>query len=41
MKRTNLEKVLWCLEELKEEVKVPEAIRLRALRPIEAMLKIS
>ncbi len=40
MKRTNLEKVLWALQELKEEVKVPEAIRLRALRPIETMLKI-
>jgi len=40
MKRTNLEKVLWCMEELKEEVHVPEPIRLRALRPIEMMLKI-
>ncbi|MDD5595072.1 MAG: quinolinate synthase NadA [Candidatus Omnitrophica bacterium] len=40
MKRTTQEKVLWALEELKEEVKVPEDIRLRAKSAIEKMLEI-
>ncbi|MCM8770254.1 MAG: quinolinate synthase NadA [Candidatus Omnitrophica bacterium] len=40
MKRINLEKVLWSLEELKEEVRVPAQIREKAIRPIEEMLKI-
>ncbi|MCM8780253.1 MAG: quinolinate synthase NadA [Candidatus Omnitrophica bacterium] len=40
MKRTNQEKVLWSLEELKEEVKVSEDIRLKAIKPIEEMLRI-
>lgn len=40
MKRTTLEKVLWALEDLKEEVKVPENIRAKALLAIERMLKI-
>ncbi|MDD5477482.1 MAG: quinolinate synthase NadA [Candidatus Omnitrophica bacterium] len=40
MKRTTLEKVLWALEDLKEEVKVPENIRAKAYLAIERMLKI-
>jgi len=40
MKRTTQEKVLWALEELKEEVKVPEEIRLRAKKAIDRMLEI-
>jgi quinolinate synthase len=41
MKRTTLEKVLWSLEELKEEVKVAEDIRLRAKKAIDRMLDSS
>jgi quinolinate synthase len=40
MKRTTLEKVLWALEELKEEVRVPDEIRQKAQLAIERMLKI-
>ena len=40
MKRTTQEKVLWALEELKEEVKVPAEIRLRAKKAIDRMLQI-
>ncbi len=40
MKRTTQEKVLWSLEDLKEEVKVPENIRAKAHLAIERMLKI-
>jgi len=40
MKRTTQEKVLWALEDLKEEVKVPENIREKARLAIERMLKI-
>ncbi|MDD4909286.1 MAG: quinolinate synthase NadA [Candidatus Omnitrophica bacterium] len=41
MKRTTIEKVLWALEELREEVYVPERIRKPALKAIEAMLAIA
>ena len=41
MKRTTEEKILWALEELKTEVKVPEAIRARAHKAIERMLAIA
>jgi quinolinate synthase len=41
MKRTTQEKVLWALEELKEEVKVPEDIRKRAKKAIDRMLEIA
>ncbi len=41
MKRTTAEKVLWALEELKEEVKVTDDIRLRAKTAIDRMLKIA
>jgi quinolinate synthase len=40
MKRTTQEKILWSLEELKEEVKVPDDIRLRAKKAIDRMLEI-
>ena len=40
MKRTTQEKVLWSLEELKDEVKVPEDIRNKARLAIERMLAI-
>ncbi len=40
MKRTTQEKVLWALEELKEEVKVPKNISEKAHLAIERMLKI-
>ncbi len=40
MKRTTVEKVLWALEELKEEVKVSDRIRGKARLAIERMLVI-
>jgi len=40
MKLITLEKVLWSLEEMSPEVKVPEAIRLRAKAAVDKMLKI-
>ena len=40
MKRTTQEKVLWALEELKEEVRVSDAIRQRAKKAIDRMLEI-
>lgn len=40
MKRTTQEKILWALEELKEEVRVSDEIRLRARRSIDRMLEI-
>lgn len=40
MKRTTQEKVLWALEELKEEVRVTEHIRSRAKQAIDKMLEI-
>jgi quinolinate synthase len=40
MKLITLEKVLWCLEEMKPEVKVPEQIRVRALAAVDKMLRV-
>ena len=40
MKRTTQEKILWALEELKEEVRVSDEIRQRARRAIDRMLEI-
>ena len=40
MKRTTQEKVLWALEELKEEVRVSPEIRVRAKQAIDRMLEI-
>ncbi len=40
MKRTTQEKILWALEEMKEEVTVAEDIRLRARTSIEKMLQM-
>ncbi len=40
MKRVTREKILWSLENLKEEVKVPEDIRIRAKKAIDRMMEI-
>jgi quinolinate synthase len=40
MKRTTQEKILWALEELKDEVRVPDNIRLRAKKAIDRMFEI-
>jgi quinolinate synthase len=40
MKLITLEKVLWSLEDMSPEVKVPEGIRLRAKAAVDKMLKI-
>ncbi|MBU0503629.1 MAG: quinolinate synthase NadA [Candidatus Omnitrophota bacterium] len=40
MKRTTQEKILWSLQELKEEVRVSADIRCRAIKAIDKMLKI-
>ncbi len=41
MKLINLEKVLWALKEMSPEVKIPEAIRLRAKEAVDRMLQAS
>jgi quinolinate synthase len=41
MKRTTLEKVLWSLEELKQQVKVPDEIRKKAKKAIDKMMEIT
>ncbi|MFC1952412.1 quinolinate synthase NadA [Chloroflexota bacterium] len=40
MKRITLEKVLWSLQDMAFEVKVPEALRLRAIAAVDRMLKV-
>ena len=41
MRRNTLEKLYLCMRDLKPQVDVPEAIRVRALKPIERMLELS
>ena len=41
MKRITLEKVLWSLEDMATEVRVPEEIRIKARRAVARMLEIS
>ncbi len=41
MKLTNLEKVLWSLEEMEFEVHVPDEIRVRARRAVDRMVEIT
>ncbi|MBZ0238022.1 MAG: quinolinate synthase NadA [Deltaproteobacteria bacterium] len=41
MRRNTLEKLYLCLRDLKPQVDVPEAIRVRALQPIQRMLEMS
>jgi quinolinate synthase len=40
MKLITLEKVLWSLEDMTPEVKVPEEIRLKAKEAVDKMLEI-
>ena len=40
MKYTNLEKVLWSLEEMKTEIKISDKIRVKARKAIDKMLQI-
>jgi quinolinate synthase len=40
MKRATQEKIIWALEELKEEIRVPDDIRRRAKKAIDRMLEI-
>ena len=40
MKLITLEKVLWSLEEMSPEVKVPEPVRVRAQKAVDRMLEI-
>ena len=41
MKLITLEKILWSLEEMAPEVKVPESIRVRAKKAVDRMLDMS
>lgn len=41
MKKISLEKVLWALEDVKYEVKVPEEIRVKAKQAVDRMLEIA
>lgn len=40
MKRTTQEKIVWALEEMKEEIRVPDEVRQRAKKAIDRMLEI-
>lgn len=40
MKKITLEKILWSLEELKDEVKVPQSVRTKAKKAIDRMLEV-
>jgi len=41
MKLSSLEKVLWILEDMRNEVKVPEKIQSKAIQPVNKMLSVS
>ena len=41
MKRTTLEKILWALEDMENQINVPEEIAARARRCIDAMMNVS
>jgi quinolinate synthase len=41
MRRNTLEKLYLCLRDLQPRVDVPEAVRVRALVPIQRMLEMS
>jgi quinolinate synthase len=41
MKLITLEKILWCLEDMAPEVKVPEPVRIKAKKAVDRMLDIS
>lgn len=41
MKLITLEKVMWSLDEMKNEVKVPQSIRIRAKNAVDKMLKLA
>lgn len=41
MKLTNLEKIIWALEDMRNEVKVPENIRVKAIISVNKMLSIT
>ena len=41
MKLTNLEKVLWSLEDMKYEIKVAEEVRVKARRAVDRMLEVT
>jgi len=41
MKRIDLEKILWSLEEIRYEVRVPEATRRKALKAVDRMVQVT
>lgn len=41
MKLITLEKILWALEDMSPEIKVPEAVRIRAKKAVDRMLAVS
>ena len=41
MRKNTLEKLYLCLRDLQPQVDVPEAVRVRALKPIQRMLEMS
>jgi quinolinate synthase len=40
MKKINLEKILWSLESMQPEIKVPEHVRIKAKIPVDRMLEV-
>jgi quinolinate synthase len=41
MKLNTLEKILWSLQDMKHEIKIPQNIRLKAINAVDKMLEIS